>query len=81
MRFNDFHVPVVDLIRLDRDSLVFVSLQRRRPHVERPCEQLLDPQPQPMSGSIVPGCRPSLPNARSVLAIWASSSVMSSRSK
>ncbi|SHW73782.1 Uncharacterised protein [Mycobacteroides abscessus subsp. abscessus] len=39
------------------------------------------PQPQPMSSSVMPGSRLSLPSARSNLAIWASASVKSSRSK
>ncbi|CFE84003.1 Uncharacterised protein [Mycobacterium tuberculosis] len=43
--------------------------------------RMVAPQPQPISSSVMPGCRPSLPSARSILAIWASSSVMSSRSK
>src|SRR6516165_3089772 len=30
------HISVVDLFRLDRDRLVLMSLQRRRPQVERP---------------------------------------------
>jgi hypothetical protein len=42
---------------------------------------IVDPQPQPMSSSVIPGCRPSLPSDRSTLAICASSRVMSSRSK
>ena len=39
------------------------------------------PQPQPMSSSVIPGLSPSLPSDRSIFAICASSSVMSSRSK
>ena len=42
---------------------------------------ITEPQPHPMSSSVMPGCRSSLPSARSILAICASSSVMSSRSK
>ncbi|CFS57597.1 Uncharacterised protein [Mycobacterium tuberculosis] len=34
-----------------------------------------------MSSNVIPGSRFSLPRARSILAIWASCSVMSSRSK
>ena len=43
--------------------------------------RMVAPQPQPMSSNVIPGCRPSLPSARSILASWASSSGMSSRSK
>src|ERR1700720_1333346 len=43
--------------------------------------RMVAPQPQPTSSSVMPGCRPSLPSARSILASWASSSVMPPRSK
>jgi hypothetical protein len=39
------------------------------------------PQPQPMSSNVTPGRKPNSPNAMSIFAICASSSVMSSRSK
>ena len=42
---------------------------------------MVAPQPQPTSRTVMPGCSPSFPSARSILAICASSSVMSSRSK
>ena len=32
---------------------------------------IAEPQPQPISSSVIPGCRPSLPRARSILAICA----------
>ena len=39
------------------------------------------PQPQPMSSNVIPGSRFSFPSAKSNFAFWASSRVMSSRSK
>ena len=42
---------------------------------------MVEPQPHPMSSSVMPGFSPSLPSDRSTLARCASSSVMSSRSK
>jgi hypothetical protein len=42
---------------------------------------IIDAHPQPTSSSVMPGCRPSLPSDRSILASCACCSVMSSRSK
>ncbi|OBI46111.1 hypothetical protein A5707_21945 [Mycobacterium kyorinense] len=43
--------------------------------------RMVEPQPQPMSSSVIPGSSPNLPSARSRLACWASSSVVAPSSQ